>query len=134
MLTEQEQRRLSKLYRATKLEFWDKVEHRWRTLRGSSEPVMVISAYNPWSKRLTPKENVHRDQRLQEDLRAYNVPAQRVRASSPGGGWVEEGWVMPYHQGACMKLIQKYEQHAAFILVGNDRCVMWCSGRMEDVT
>ena len=75
-----------------------------------------ITAWNPYSKQLTPEENEIRNQQLLDDLRPYRVfPGEGV-GDDPSWSPEKSFLIAGIHREVAIYLGKKYEQHA--IVVG----------------
>ncbi len=90
-----------------------------------SEPVHVVTAWNPGSQRLPDDENDRRNDALRRELDHRDAAWYPARGCSPDGSWCEDsfavsGWTRP---DACA-LARAHDQAAVFELVSGQLVVV----------
>lgn len=104
--------------------------HNFETIQDkldTTNPVWVLTAWNPRSKPLSLAENLERNQSLMFELQKGPSKFHLVRASSLSGNWHEDSfaiWGPATHLAAeveqlVLALAGKFEQNAVFKFEGN---------------
>ena len=89
------------------------------------EEYFVITAWNPYSQKLSFAENQARNLDLISDLLKFRIPFARVIGHSSTWDWVEEGFAIKDLEIA-LKLGKKYEQHAIFAIRNEEKRTISC--------
>lgn len=102
----------------------------WQSLPPISvHPLMVLSAWNPGSRRLPIRVNEARDKVLQAELLAMGISHVRARGRSPDGSWCEDGWQVPYESMLAEQLLRRHGQLAAWITDAGGAYYHWTGQR-----
>jgi len=89
----------------------------------------LITAWNPFSKKLSVVENLKRNELLLEDLRTLGAELMRAIGRSPDWEWFEESFaVKKVSLELLIDLAKKYEQNAIFHINKGQRKVISCLG------
>ena len=87
----------------------------------------MITAANPFSRRLSEIENDNRNQQLFNLLSPTHPEILSGLGRSPDGSWVEKGWVVRSgNQDELVALARKFEQNAIFKFSSNGKKVIDC--------
>jgi hypothetical protein len=127
-----ERDRLRLAWRATTCELAD--GEAWSPVpRDAAAPAtLVVTAWNPWSRRLPDAVNAARDRVLAVELAALALPSRRARGRSPDGAWQEDGWAVEHREEASsLALIRAYGQLAGFVFAHGGRALLWADGRLD---
>jgi Protein of unknown function (DUF3293) len=89
------------------------------------ERYFVITAWNPFSQKLSLEENRARNRDLVDDLLMFEMPFSRVIGHSSTWDWFEESFAVKDIEKA-LELGRKYEQHAIFEIQNEDRKILRC--------
>ncbi len=89
------------------------------------EDYFVITAWNPFSQKLSFAENQTRNLNLISDLLEFEIPFARVIGHSSTWDWIEEGFAIKDLEIALM-LGKKYEQHAIFAIRNEEKRTISC--------
>lgn len=85
----------------------------------------VITAWNPFSQKLSLEENQSRNMDLVNDLLKFEMPFSRVIGHSSTWDWFEESFAVKDKEKA-LELGRKYEQHAIFEIQNEERRILRC--------
>ena len=89
----------------------------------------LITAWNPFSQKLTVTENLKRNELLLEDLRTLGAESMRAIGRSPDWEWFEESFAAKkISLELVVDLAKKYEQNAIFQINQGVRKVISCLG------
>ena len=89
------------------------------------ERYFVITAWNPFSQKLSLEENRARNRDLVDDLLLFEMPFSRVIGHSSTWDWFEESFAVKDQEKA-IGLGRKYEQHAIFEIQNEERKILRC--------
>ncbi|QDP01630.1 DUF3293 domain-containing protein [Thalassotalea sp. PS06] len=90
--------------------------HLWLQQQGVYAAAL-ISAYNPYSEKLSEEENLKADNNLQSELKETGYQFHCGQGQSPSGDWIEPSVLVLNidRRNACL-LAQKYRQNAFVFL------------------
>ena len=94
-------------------------------------PGLIITAWNPFSRRLPPAVNAARDHLLRSELAALRLAPLRARGHDEARTWVEDGWLIPHQAERSLGLLRRYEQAAGYIVSPDGRRLLWHDGGEE---
>ena len=89
------------------------------------EKYFVLTAWNPFSQKLSLEENKSRNLDLENDLLKFEIPFARVIGHSSTWDWFEESFAIKDLEKA-LELGRKYEQHAIFAIQNEKRKTLRC--------
>ncbi len=127
-----ERERLREAYRAGRNEV--RGEAQWTALDRlptAQAPGLIITAWNPCSRRLPVAVNAARDDLLRHELAALHLPPLRVRGHDAARTWVEDGWLIPHQRARSLRLLRRYEQAAGYLVSPEGRRLLWQDGSEE---
>jgi len=89
------------------------------------EPCHVITAWNPFSQKLTLEENRHRNERLLARLQEKTADIIETYSSAPNGDWREDGFLVHGigRETLCL-LATEFEQNAIYELTTTKKIVL----------
>lgn len=127
-----ERERLRDAYRAGRSEVqgdtaWTPLER----MPDAQAPGLILTAWNPFSRRLPAAVNAARDLLLRSELAALRLAPLRARGHDEARTWVEDGWLIPHDRQRSLRLIRRYEQAAGYILSPAGRGLLWHDGVEE---
>jgi len=129
-------RELRSTYLATQIEIevepsmWiaaDEVVERVKT------PIFVITAFNPFSRKVSESENRQRMEELETALREANYTYLPAIGFSPDGSWSEPSFaVSGMGRRQAKRIGRTFEQHAIFEISADELIVLGCDGSWEE--
>lgn len=95
-------------------------------------PLWVLTGDNPYSVRLTDKQNCHRHRELVRRLDEEGQPYLVSAGSSPRGDWIERSVALPRTgRRRALALGREMDQNAVFKITGAAQVVVGCRGRWQ---
>jgi hypothetical protein len=106
------------------------VAAKWLSLDDAPTPHfgLIVTAWNPASRRLPDDVNARRDRLLRAELDALGVGALRARGTSADGTWFEDGWLIAHEAHRSLSLLRRYGQLAGFVFSAEGRGLLWADG------
>lgn len=103
------------------------------TILFNNRPYSIITAYNPYSQKLSKEENEERHKELEILLQERGLEHHFSTGESPDGLWIEEGFIIfDTSLDDALEIGKHFEQHAILYGQGNRAALAWCEdGRLE---
>lgn len=101
-----------------------------QTILFSNNPYSIITAHNPYSQKLSRKENERRHEQLENILQERGLEHSPSTGESPDGSWREEGFIIfDISLDDALDIGKGFEQHAIVYGQGNRVALAWCEDK-----